>query len=220
MIIVFALGIHFLLITTYAYLIMSNHSRLRYIHLLLALFVPFAGELCLLAAEIGIISANPVYTTKLKKGKQHTKVSSNWICPQNWKEIILGDEKTARDFLMEAIDSEDALLPEILKAGLFSLSSEISHIAASRLMKMHRTYEDAIVLARDKSKKMPHNMRLLASYIDAVDAYRVSGLLDEVSYSTLKNEELSLLEQYMSIMPDDQHYKQKCRILSGTEADA
>ena len=132
----------------------------------------------------------------------------------------MGDEEQARNFLMEAIDSEDALLPEILKAGLFSSSTEISHISASRLMKMHRAYEDSIVLARDASKRTPRNIRLLALYIDAIDAYRVSGLLDNISYNILKNEELSLLEQYTATMPNDQYYKQRLELLSGMEVEA
>ena len=219
MIVVFALGIHSLLITIYGYMIAIKRSRLSFIHLALAVFLPFAGEICLLAAEAGKIPANPIYRMGLKKGNPPERTLSGWRCPDNWKAIILGEEGEAREFLMQAMDSADQRLPEILKTGLRSSSSEVSHISASRLMKMHRNYEDAIAQASAANKKMPQSMPLLAAYIDAVDAYRSSGLPDRLSHEALKLEELALLERYVRLMPSDSHYAARWKILRETEEE-
>lgn len=219
MLVVFALGLHFLFITIYGFMMMIKRSRLTFDHLLLATFFPFAGEICLLTAEFGKIPANPIYHIRISKRNAPLQVLSDWKCPENWKEIVLGEEHKARNFLMQAIDSEDKKLPEILKTGLFSSSSEVSHIAASRLMKMHRAYEDTIAEASAASNKMPHNMPLLAAYIDAVDSYRSSGLPDSFSYESLRREELALIERYLRIMPHDNRYKAQWAILSEAEEE-
>lgn len=220
MIIILVLGVHLLFITLYAWMILTGRSRLNMRHLLLALCFPFVGEICLLAAEIGGIPANPVYRSSLKKKERMTRPASGWTCPENWKEIVLGDESAARAFLMKAIDSEDECLPEILQTGLLSSSSEVSHIAASKLMNLHRRHEDAIARAAAESGKNPDNMPLLAAYIDAIHAYRVSGLPDRFSCDTLAAEERRLLERYLRTMPNDTYYAGLMQLLSGTGGEA
>lgn len=219
MIIILLFGIHLLLMTIYAWMVMTKRSRLNMQHLLLALCLPFIGEICLLAAEIGEIPSGLIYRSELKKKKKPDRPVSDWQCPDNWKDIILGEESTAREFLMKAIESSNPLLPEILLAGLTSPSSEISHISASKLMNMHRNSENKINKAREDSNRYPDNMSLLATHIDAIDAYRTSGLADPFLCETLTRQELSLLKRYLRNMPNDLHYAKLSELLSGTESE-
>lgn len=220
MLVVLMLGIHFLLITIYAYMVMMKHSRLSRYHLLLALALPFIGEVCLLAAEVGKMPASLIYQTGFKKKSRTESDIKAWACPENWENILLGEENAARDFLMNAIDSETDMLPKILKTGLLSQSSEVSHISASRLMKLQRMHEDEIARASEASKKNPNNVSLMAAYIDSIEAYLSSGVLDEASSENYKAEELALLRRYTRIKPDDQRYTTRVAFLSSEEVNA
>ena len=219
MIVVLMLGIHFLLITIYAYMVMTKHSRLSRYHLLLAVVLPFVGELCLLASEAGKMPISLIYQTGFKKKTQTGNGIQAWVCPENWENIVLGEETAARDFLMSAIDSESDMLPKILRTGLLSSSSEVSHISASRLMKIQRMHEDTIAKASEASKKNPNNVSLMASYIDSIHAYLSSGVLDEVSFENYKGEELDLLRRYLRIMPSDELYTSRMALLSSEEVN-
>ena len=50
MILLFLLGLHGLLMLGYAALVLYERSRLTWSHLLFAAFMPFVGEICLIAA--------------------------------------------------------------------------------------------------------------------------------------------------------------------------
>ena len=217
MAIILAFGIHFLLMTVYTYMVFTNRSRLSVRHLLMALCVPFAGELCLLAAEIGTVPVKTPYRSALSKRETARARETAWQCPEDWEALLAGDEREARMFLIQALDNGTEHLPEILKKGLCSKSSEVCHIAASGLMKLHRRYEDAIAASEREYESMPGNMKLLATYIDAVDNYRVSGLPDGSVYGALSDLERNLLTRYLEMMPNDPSYTQRMALLSRTE---
>lgn len=216
MVVILLLGIHILLISLYALFIQTNNSRLSYIHLALALCIPFIGELCLLAAEAGAVPAKSKYVKRVPDSQNQTSIiKGKWIVPDNYEEIVTGEESQARIFLMDAIDNADEQqLSVVLKKALHSQSSEVSHIAASALMRLNQKHEDAISEAKNNSDCMPNNFRFLASYIDAVHSYITSQLPDKASFMELINLEKSLLVKYLDYMPDDAFYHERLQILS------
>ena len=217
MIIILMLGVHFLLITIYAYMIMAGISRLRFKHLVLALCFPFIGELCLVASETTSIPAKSPYT-KAERHRANSQQKLPVLIPENWKEIILGEENQARLFLMNAIDgAEESKLPEILKTALRSESSEVSHIAAAGLMRLIQRHEDTISSAMQNSHKYPENAQLIAAHIDAIHDYRLSGLPDDSTYGILMETEKELLAKYLHLMPKDLRFLKELEELSDQE---
>ncbi len=219
MVVILLLGIHILLITLFALFIQTNKSRLNYTYLTLALCIPFVGELCLLAAEIGAVPAKSKYIKVPDSHHQTPIMKGEWIIPDDYEEIVTGEENQARNFLMDAIDNADEQqLSMILKKALYSQSSEVSHIAASALMRMNQKHEDAISVAKSNSDCMPNNSQFLVSYIDAVHSYIISQLPDKASLMELVNLEKSLLVKYLDCMPDDTIYHERLLNLSDAEA--
>lgn len=219
MTIILLLGIHFLLITIYAYTIMLEISRLHFKHLVFALFFPFVGEICLLASETVAIPAQSPYLHSEKRQPTFQKKSPMQI-PENWREIVMGEENQARLFLMNAIDNaEESRLPQILKSALRSESSEVSHIAAAGLMRLIQKHEDAISLAMQNSNRYPGNAQLIASHIEAVRNYRLSGLPATSTYKILMKSEKELLTRYLRLMPQDSYYINEFTSLSNEEAE-
>lgn len=219
MIVVLVLGIHFLLLSVYAGMIQSNRSRLSMTYLLLALFLPFVGELCLVVAEMGKVPAVSKYSNRSYHDTNIPLRPNNFSIPTDWKEIVLGEEKNARLLLMNVIDNApEAELAEVLKTALHSKSSEVSHIAAAGLMRLNKKYENAITIARDASIARENNVMMLASYIDAINAYIKSGLPDEHSCYELKETEIKLLSKYLMAMPQDEYYLSLQENLLSSEA--
>ena len=219
MIVVLVLGIHFLLLSVYAGMIQSNRSRLSMTYLLLALFLPFVGELCLVVAEMGKVPAVSKYSNRSYHDTNIPLRPNNFSIPTDWKEIVLGEEKNARLLLMNVIDNApEAELAEVLKTALHSKSSEVSHIAAAGLMRLNKKYENAITIARDASIARENNVMMLASYFDAINAYIKSGLPDEHSCYELKETEIKLLSKYLMAMPQDEYYLSLQENLLSSEA--
>ena len=219
MIVVLVLGIHFLLLSVYAGMIQSNRSRLSMTYLLLALFLPFVGELCLVVAEMGKVPAVSKYSNRSYHDTNIPLRPNNFSIPTDWKEIVLGEEKNARLLLKNVIDNApEAELAEVLKTALHSKSSEVSHIAAAGLMRLNKKYENAITIARDASIARENNVMMLASYIDAINAYIKSGLPDEHSCYELKETEIKLLSKYLMAMPQDEYYLSLQENLLSSEA--
>ena len=218
MVVILLLGVHLLLISLFALFIQTNKSRLNYTYLILALFFPFVGELCLFAAEIGAVPAKSKYIKVTNSYRQVSIMKNEWVTPEDYEEIVMGEETQARSFLMDAIDNADEQsLSMILKKALHSPSSEVSHIAASGLMRMNQKHEDAVSVAKSNSDFMPNNSRFLVSYIDAVHAYIKSQLPDKASLAELVNLEKSLLVKYLGYMPDDTFYQERLQKLSDAE---
>ena len=218
MIVILVLGIHFLLMSVYAYMQLTNRSRLNPSYLLFALCFPFVGELCLLAAEIGAVPAKSKYEKEPPVPKHTSAADPGWICPEDYEAIVMGDENQARLFLMDAIDhAETPLLSGILKKALYAQSSEVSHIAAAGLMRLNKKYEDSISNAKLSSEAMENNIHLLALYIDSVHDYLASGLPDASSAQELKATERSLLEKYLKSMSQDEYYQNRLKELTVSE---
>lgn len=219
MIVVFALGIHLLLLSVYAFMIQTNRSRLNMTYLLLALFLPFVGELCLIAAEVGKVPEKSKYVNSPNPCTTISAKLSNYSIPSDWKETVLGEEGKARYLLMSIMDNAtENELAEILKTALHSKSSEVSHIAAAGLTRLNKKHEDAIAAARDACTAKADNTSILASYIDAVNDYITSGLPDEFSREELKETELRLLDRYLNLMPQDEYYIKLKKNIENPEA--
>lgn len=206
MVVMLLLGVHGLLLTVYAALMLSGRSRLHPAHLLLAVPLPFIGEMILLTAECGKIPAKPLYTNPFHPADGR-KQPAAWIPPADWTEVLRSEEGTARAFLLEAISHQPDNLVSILYAALDSHNSEISHIAAATLMKLHRQYEDRMSRAGELYGANPQNIQCLTDWIDAIRAYRESGLNEGTSLTELERDEMKWIRAYLARMPKDTAYR-------------
>lgn len=216
--IILLLGMHLLLMLICWLCMILGRTRIQMIHLLLAAFLPFIGEILLVAVEIGTTPSKPLYSSPFEKNRVTVSGQANGILPPDWEEILSGDEESARDFLFKVIDSQPQQMIEVLKTALHSNSSEVSHIAAAALMKLNHQHEDDISHASATAAGIPGNMPALARWIDAIKRYRESGLVEGVSLLALQEQELLLLEQYLKEMPLDQKYIAELAMLQGERA--
>lgn len=212
------LGVHLLLILIYWLRMVMGRTRIQMTHLLLAAFLPFIGEILLIAAEIGSIPPKPVYSSPFDKNAAKEPVQTNWKLPPDWKDILSGDEEASREFLFRVIDRQPQQMVEVLKTALHANSSEVSHIAAAALMKLNHQHEEAIANASAISEKIPGNAPALARWIDAVKDYRESGLVEGASRIALQEQERCLVERYLKEMPLDQKYIAELAALQGEKA--
>lgn len=213
MLIILLLGIHLQLMLIYGLLVVTGRSRMKSTHLLLACFLPFVGEICLMAAEIGTTPAKPLYCSPFFKTDRISRPQDTWTLPSDWQEVLLGNEHAARALLLKVIDTQPPRMVEVLHMALHAESSEVSHIAAAALMKLHHQHEKAIAAASSASKALPGNMPVLVKWIDAIRGYRESGLVEGASLALLREQELQLLAVYLDKMPLDQQYQSELEML-------
>lgn len=201
------LSIHALLMLIYAAFVATGRSRMHWLHLLLALVLPFAGEFCLLLAELDSMPASPLYTSPFHRKRSDYVVPVGARLPDNWRELLQADEASARSFLLDSIARNCYGLTDVLHEALHVSGSEIPHIAASTLMKLHAQHEKCISIAQNRYENSQENVVFLRAWIDAVDAYRLSGLNDCAALQVLEQEEISLIHRYLFTMQNDTHYR-------------
>lgn len=197
MTLVFLLSLHFLLMFGYMILIETGKSRLGYGHWLFALFLPFAGVLCLLAADFG---RSPAANDYVRPFKQFDCAKLSEEGPE---EAILPGTQITRQQLLDTIQRRPANLAAILTEALTSEDVEVVHIASSTIMKLQREYEKSLKIAEEAYRQMPDNMKNLKSYIEAMEAYLSADILKGNAVFSLLKEQKILIGEYLKVLPED-----------------
>ena len=195
MLIVFILGLHFLLISIYGVLIERRVSRLQCEYLLWALCLPFVGELCLLVAEVGYFQTAQIYKSPLIVEETGVASGSQQVIDYN------GSQTITREYLLDAIKKKPSNLVELLKGALGSDDVEVAHIAAANIMRIQRGFEVEIKSSEREYQLMKDDMSLLKNYIKAIDNYLSSNLLEGDLLIQMRETKKSLLEAYIAKMP-------------------
>lgn len=212
------LGIHGLLMLLYAAMVATGRSRMRWLHLLMALPLPLIGECCLLMAETDAMPASPLYSSPFRRRVKADAMRQGPRLPEDWRERLHGDEASARTFLLDVIGRQCDGLTEVLQEALHVPGSEVCHIAASTMMRLHSQHEKEIVSAQHRCECSGGSMPTLRAWIDAVDAYRASGLNSGASLRSLEEEETGLIRRYLQTMQQDTAYRAKLVRLTMTQA--
>ena len=197
MTLVFLLSLHFLLMFGYMILLETGKSRLSYGHWLFALFLPFAGVLCLLAADFG---RSPAANDYVRPFKQFDCAKLSEEGPE---EAILPGTQITRQQLLDTIQRRPANLAAILTEALTSEDVEVVHIASSTIMKLQREYEKSLKIAEEAYRQMPDNMKNLKSYIEAMEAYLSADILKGNAVFSLLKEQKILIGEYLKVLPED-----------------
>lgn len=215
------IGLHGLLLLVYAAMIASGRSRMRWLHLLMALPLPLIGEFCLLMAEMDSMPASPLYTSPFRRRQQREDVRTGPRLPDDWRERLYADEASARAFLLDVIGRQCEGMTEVLNEALHVPGSEVCHIAASTMMKLHSRHESAIAQAQHRCDCSGGSIPQLRALIDAVDAYRTSGLNSGAALKALEQEEIMLIRRYLHTMQQDTLYRSMLvRLLAPQEPEA
>lgn len=201
------LGIHALLMLFYAAAVEKGYSRMHWLHLLLALMLPYAGEICLLIAELNYIPLRPVYVSPFNEQSPSEHPSNRMELPDDWRACIHGNEEEARVFLLKMIGGNCEKLIPLLHEALHAQSSEVCHIAAITLMKLHNQYEKAIIASQKQWDCQKSNVLNLKAVIDSIDAYRLSGLNEGELLNNIEQEEIDYIERYLSVRRADTEYR-------------
>ena len=197
MTLVFLLSLHFLLMFGYMILIETGKSRLGYGHWLFALFLPFAGVLCLLTADFG---RSPAANDYVRPFKQFNCAKLSEEGPE---EAILPGTQITRQQLLDTIQRRPANLAAILTEALTSDDVVVVHIASSTIMKLQREYEKSLKIAEEAYRQMPDNMKNLQSYIEAMEAYLSADILKGNAVFSLLKEQKILIGEYLKVLPED-----------------
>ena len=214
------LGIHGLLMLIYAAMVAMGRSRMRWLHLLMALPLPLIGECCLLMAEMDAMPASPLYTSPFRRRVKADAEHRGPCLPEDWREQLHGDEASARAFLLDVIGRQCDGMTMVLQEALHVPGSEVCHIAASTMMKLHSQHEKAIVSAQHKCECSGGSVPALRAWIDAVDAYRASGLNGGAALRALEEEETILIRRYLQTMQQDTVYRAKLVSLTMAQTPA
>jgi len=193
---IFLLSLHLFMLIVYMILIETKKSRLTYGHILFALFLPFAGELCLLVSELGKAPAGNNFVNPFIDFCDKVEGKTNSIYYEPAKDL-------SREQLLSVIEEQPSNLAKILKTCLNSKDIEVAHISAASIMKLQRAYENRIKAASENYRTMPNNMQRLAYYIHVVDEYDRQNLLSGESAIALLEQEEHLLDKYLSFLPKD-----------------
>jgi hypothetical protein len=168
-------------------------SRLQKEYLLLALCIPFLGELCLLVAEVGNFQAGEVYTSPLLELRSRFKTKQR---EQKQSIPTVPGEEITREKLLLAVKCGPEYQIALMKAALRSSDAEVAHIAAANIMKIQCAHEQKIKECRQEYIRMPEDGHLLEAYIQAVDDYLKTELLEGESKEQLVDTKAHLMEQY------------------------
>lgn len=197
MILVFLLSFHLFLIICYACLLELKISRLSFGYLFFALFFPFVGEVCLIAADLGKSPAENNFVKPFIEFEHSVKTD-------NLTKLESFDTSNiSRTQILEIIREEPSNLVDLLKSALSSDDSEVVHIAAASIMKMQQNYENKIKLASESYYSMPQNMNRLKKYIETLGDYYSQGLLNGEAAVSLLEQQATLLEKYLNVLPED-----------------
>lgn len=201
MVLLFLLSFHLFLMAGYVVLIETKKSRLSYGYLVFALFVPFIGELCLLAADLG---KSPASNKPVMPFRKFEETVSGECCEH---EIVVDVKRISRTQLLQIIKKNPANITEILREALESEDTEVIHIAASSIMKIQSKFEGKIRLAQEQYEQMSNHMGRLKSYIDIISEYYATGLISGNTALSLLNQQEELIDKYLKVLPEDREVR-------------
>lgn len=184
-VIVFVL--HIILSFAYAVFIRSGKSHLRKEQILLIFFVPIFGPIAAMVIEMlnisGMQDSKPVELEPLTLGDDIL-----WVTLKSFHEnkdivpleeaILINDVKLRRRFMLETLYTDPLKYLDILNIAKYNDDVETSHYATTTISKAQKDFQLSIQKLAVSVENNPEDMNVLDEYIETLEKYIGSGLLE------------------------------------------
>lgn len=182
------LGIHLACTFYYAFLIFTGKSRHHKEFIVIVLFIPVFGLLTALIIDIYYLSSGhnqrPVEIATLSLGEEtywkpiKNKREENNLVPLE-EAITINDTKTRRKLMLESLYENPSKYIDVLLKARRNDDMETVHYASTTISKIQRDFQLEIQKLSVALEKDPHNLDLLDEYIDIIQNYIDSNILED-----------------------------------------
>lgn len=182
------LVVHFLASVGYAFYIYSGRSYLRREQVTFVFFIPVFGPLVAIVIEymnfLKKQASKPVNLEPLGLGDDIL-----WVTLKSFHEnadiipleeaILINDVKVRRRLMLETLYTDPLKYLDILNIAKYNEDVETSHYATTTIAKAQKDFQLSIQKLAVAVENSPDNQTLLDEYLEALEKYIESGLLEE-----------------------------------------
>jgi len=180
--------LHILMALGYAVFIYYGKSRLRKEQILPVFFVPIFGPIMAIVIEMLDIldrqGTKPVELEPLSLGDDIL-----WVTLKSFHEkgdivpleeaILINDVKVRRRYMLETLYTDPLKYLDILNIAKYNDDVETSHYATTTISKAQKDFQLSIQKLAVAVESNPNDLGVLDEYIETLEKYIESGLLEE-----------------------------------------
>ncbi|MFN8382605.1 MAG: hypothetical protein U0V02_11725 [Anaerolineales bacterium] len=208
------LSFHILLTIGYSVFIYSGKSHLRKEQILLIFFVPIFGPVTAIVIEALNIwnkqASKPVELEPLTLGDDIL-----WVTLKSFHEngdivpleeaILINDVKVRRRFMLETLYTDPLKYLDILNIAKYNDDVETSHYATTTISKAQKDFQLSIQKLAVAVENNPDDSSTLDEYIDTLEKYIESGLLELHLLKNLRIVYSKVLDQKLEKAKNDRN---------------
>lgn len=182
------MALHFMLAGICAFWILSGRTRLRREYIVVAVFVPIFGPLLAGAAEamnmMELQNSKPVDLETLALGENIL-----WVTLKSFDEnrdivpleeaILINDVNVRRKYMLETLYSDPMKFLDVLNIAKYNEDVETSHYATTTISKAQKDLQLSIQKLAVAVENDPGDKALIDKYVESLEQYIESGLLEE-----------------------------------------
>ena len=212
----FLLGFHFILMIILLVLVINGKPILRKENIiplillpifgpLAALIVEWMNNICVQGEKFDEILLQPLGDDILWKTVKSYQESGNLVPLE--EALLINENDTKRRMILNALYDDPLKYLDVLVLASHNKDAETAHYATTTLSHSQRSFEVEIQRAGAAVEEDPDNLRLLDFYINLIEKYIDSGLLEEyllniqrIVYSTALDKKLALVQNDKTIL--------------------
>lgn len=180
--------LHVLLILGYSIFVYLGKAHFRKEQLLPMLFMPVFGSFMAIITEVMVISkkqgSKPIELERLAFGEDIL-----WVTLKSFDEnkdvvpleeaILINDVHVRRKFMLEMLYSDPLKYLDVLSVAKYNDDIETSHYATTTISKVQKDFQLSIQKLGVEIERNPKDQDILDLYIETLEKYIASGLLEE-----------------------------------------
>ena len=188
-------------------LILREKTSLRKEHLVPIILLPIAGPGMALTIELLNILGKEG-KTPLPLAQVSPEEDILWTTLKSYHEkgdivpleeaILIDDPKTRRKFMLQTLYEDPLKYLDILMLAKNNDDVETSHYATTTIANAQRKFHLATQNLAEEVQKHPENMNALDEYIETLEKYIVSGLLEEHLLRNMRLEYQGVLDRKLA----------------------
>jgi hypothetical protein len=204
--------VHILFTLVYSVFIFSGRSHLRKEQIIPIFFVPVFGPITAFVIEmlnnLNIQGTRPIELESLSLGEDIL-----WVTLKSFHEkgdivpleeaILINDVKVRRRSMLETLYTDPLKYLDILNIAKYNDDIETSHYATTTIAKAQKDFQLSIQKLAVAVGNNPDDRDLLDKYIETLDKYIESGLLEEHLLRNLRIVYSKVLDKKLEISKND-----------------
>lgn len=208
--------VHLLLSAWYAFFIFSGKSNLRKEQVLLIFFIPVFGPIVAMVIEqLNLLKRQGIKPIDLEPLGLGDDIL--WVTLKSFHEnsdivpleeaIMINDVKVRRRLMLETLYTDPLKYLDVLNIAKYNDDIETSHYATTTIAKAQKDFQLSIQNLAVAIENSPDDESLLDEYLDALEKYINSGLLEEhllrnlrIVYSKVIDRKLELAEMDRNVI--------------------